>query len=157
MRGAFTMRAYNSLVFACALLASACGDGGGNEITGPSNRIPSVAGNYSGTTSITFPELSRTVTCPTTTSVTQSGSTVSIAPLQLSGQCGALSIPFGQMTIDTTGALGQDTGSFFEPSCGGTYNYSGSGGFFGRDLRLSAVYTSRTCYNMNFTINLTRS
>jgi hypothetical protein len=63
------------------LFTVACGGDGGNEITGPSNRIPNVAGNYSGTTTITFPELGQTVTCPTTTSVTQSGSNVSIAPL----------------------------------------------------------------------------
>ena len=136
-------------------IVTACGDGGGSDLTGPSNSIPSVAGNYSGTTTITFPELSQTFSCPTTTSVTQSGSTVSIAPLQLRGDCGTLSLPLGQSTIDATGSLGSDSGTYSEPSCG-TYSYTSSGGFFGRDLRLSLNATSATCWNMNMTINLTR-
>lgn len=141
------------------LLAVVCGCGGGNDITGPSNngtRIPSVAGNYSGNTSVTFPELARTVVCPTTTSVTQSGGNLSIAPLQLGGACGNVSAPIGSTTIDATGSLGQDSGSYSDPSCG-TYSYTASGGFFGRDLRMSFIATSRTCYNMNMTINLTKS
>ena len=71
----------------------------------PSNRIPSVAANYSGTTSITFPELGQFVTCPTTASVTQSGSTVTIASLEVRGECGTVSIPVGSITIDATGSL----------------------------------------------------
>ena len=136
-------------------LSVACGEGH-NTITGPSNRIPSVAGNYSGTTSITFPELGQFVTCPTTTSVTQSGSTVTIAPLELRGECGTVSIPVGAITIDGTGSLGSDTGTTTSESCG-TYTYTGSGGFSGRELRISFVYTSKSCHNMNMTINLTRS
>ena len=133
---------------------AACG--GDNDITGPSNRIPEVAGNYRGTTTIVFPEIPRTVTCSTTTSVTQSGSTVSIAPLQLTGaDCAGLSVPVGSATIDATGSLGQESGSITQ-ACG-TYNFVGSGGFFGRDLRLSLAYTSRTCFNMNITINMSRS
>ena len=57
--------------------------------------------------------------------------------------------------IDATGSLGSETGTTSE-SCG-TYTYTGSGGFRGRDMRISFVYTSRTCYNMNFTINLTKA
>lgn len=60
------------------------GCGGGNP-TGPSNSIPNVVGTYTGNVTITFPEIPLTVTCPTSTSVTQSGSTVSIAPLVLRG------------------------------------------------------------------------
>lgn len=144
-------------VILCAAFASACGGGGGegaNGITGPSSRIPNVVGNYSGTTTVTFPELGQSITCPTSTSVTQSGSTVSIAPLILAGQCGNVSVPFGQGTIDATGSLGgQTTTTYTDPSCG-TYNVIASGGFFGRDLRLSVNATSRTCYNLNMTINL---
>ena len=33
---------------------------------------------------------------------------------------------------------------------------NGSGGFFGRDFRLSINATSRTCYNFNMTVNLSR-
>jgi hypothetical protein len=67
-----------------------------------------------------------------------------------------VSIPVGSITIDATGSLGSDTGTTASESCG-TYTYTGSGGFSGRELRISFVYTSRTCHNMNMTINLTRS
>jgi hypothetical protein len=134
----------------------ACGDGN-DSLTGPTNTIPNVAGNYSGTTTITFPELSLSTSCPTTTSVTQSGGgNINIAPLQV--RCpdvGPLSLPIGEATINSTGSLGSESGSLSQ-ECG-LYNYTGSGGFFSRDLRLSLTYTSSTCYNMNITINLTRS
>jgi hypothetical protein len=142
------------LVLGLAIIAVACGgEGGGNDITGPSTRTPNVAGNYSGTTTIVFPELGQTVSCPTTTSVTQSGNTISVAPLQLGGDCGGMSIPLGQTTIDATGNIGQTSGTHTE-SCG-TYQVVASGGFFGRDLRFSLLATSTTCWNMNMTINLT--
>jgi hypothetical protein len=119
-------------------------------------QYPSVAGSYSGTTTVVFPELGQTVVCATTTAVTQSGSSISMAPLVLGGQCGNQSIPVGGGTIDTTGALqGSTSGTYNEPSCG-TYNWTGSGGFFGRELRMSVNATSTTCYNFNLTINLTR-
>jgi hypothetical protein len=138
-------------LLAAATLSLACGDDNG---PGPS-RIPNVAGNYNGTTTVVFPELSQTVSCPTSTTVTQSGSTISIAPIRLSGQCGSTTIPVGSTTIDATGSLGQESGTTSD-TCG-VYTYTGSGGFFGRDLRISFVYTSRTCYNMNVSINLTKS
>ena len=140
-------------------LTAACG--GGNDITGPtvnstpSSRVPSVAGNYFGTTSISFPELARSVSCSTTTTVSQSGSSVNLAPLQMGGGCGVTSIPLGSATIDASGSIGNESGSYNEPSCG-LYTYSVSGGFFGRDLRISMIANSRTCYNMNITINLTK-
>ena len=145
-----------------ALIATGCG-GGGDGVTNPStvsgttsNRVPSVAGNYTGATTITYPEIPQTVSCNTTTSVTQNGSTVSIAPLQLSsGSCGGLSIPLGSTTIDAAGSLVNETGTYSDPSCG-TYTYTVSGGFFGKDLRISWIGTSRTCYNANITVNLTR-
>jgi hypothetical protein len=135
--------------------AAACSSNNGTSLTGPSNSIPNVAGNYSGTTTMAFPELGQTVSCATTTSVTQSGSTINIAPLILSGACGNASIPFGQATIDATGALlGSGSDTYTDPSCG-TYNFTASGGFFGRDLRISLNATSKTCYNFNMTMNLT--
>ena len=136
------------------LFVVAC-SGDGSNLTGPSNEIPNVAGNYSGTTTIAYPELGNSVSCSTTTSVTQtSGGRVSIAPLQLRGECGTMSIPLGDFTIDATGSLGQESGTV-TMSCG-VYNAVGGGGFFGRRLEGSYVYTSRTCYNMNVTISLTR-
>jgi hypothetical protein len=140
----------SSLVFSIA-----CGES--SSPTAPTPSIPNVAGNYSGSLSIALPELGQTLTCPGTTTVTQSGSTVSLAPIALSGVCAGLSIPLGSGTIDATGNLtgGTTSGSYTDPSCG-TYSYTGSGGFFGRDLRISMVATSRTCYNMNITINMSR-
>ena len=105
-----------------ALSTIACG-GSGTSLSGPSNNIPNVAGNYRGTTNLAFPELGESVSCPTTTSVTQSRNTINVAPLG--------------------------------PSCG-VYSYSGSGGFFGRDFRISLNAVSRTCYNFNMTMNLSR-
>ncbi|MGE3342575.1 MAG: hypothetical protein AB7L71_03980 [Vicinamibacterales bacterium] len=143
------------LVLLLPLFFTACGDGG-NNLTGPTSTIPNVAGNYSGTMTASLPELGRSVSCRATTTVTQGGGgSVSIAPIQLTGDCGLTSLPFGSATIDATGSLGSTTATLRE-SCG-TYNASGSGGFFGRELRLSMVYVSSTCYNMNITITLTRA
>lgn len=136
------------------MFAVGCG-GGGNNVTGPTrSQFPSVGGNYSGTTTVTFPELRESVSCPTTTTITQTGSNISIAPLQLGGACGGMSVPFGSMTIDANGSLGSGSGTYSD-SCG-LYNYVISGGFFGRELRISATFTSRTCWTRNFTINLVR-
>ena len=139
-----------AVVMVC--LTAACG---GNGPTGPSSSIPNVVGTYSGNVTITFPELTAQVNCPSSTSVTQSGATVSIAPLVLRGECGSQSIPLGQVEIDATGSIGSESGTFNDPSCG-NYTYSASGGFFGRELRLSMTATSPTCYNFNFTATLTK-
>lgn len=130
--------------------------GGNGSPTGPSNKIPNVVGSYSGTATFTYPELQVTLTCPASTVVTQSGSTVSLAPIVLNGQCQGVSIPVGQTTIDNTGAMQSENGSYTEPSCG-VYAYSASGGFFGREFRFSLNATSSTCYNMNITGVLSRS
>jgi hypothetical protein len=141
------------LVIVSVLISAACSKDGSN-LTGPSSQIPNVAGNYAGTTTITYPELGQTLTCPTTTAVTQGpNGQISMAPAQLGGQCGGVSVPLGNMTIDATGSLGQASGSYTE-SCG-IYNWTASGGFFGRSLQASFAYTSRTCYNFTVTFNLT--
>ena len=136
------------------LLLAACGGEGGTDLTAPSKSIPDVTGNYSGNTTIAFPDLGQSVTCPTSTSVTQSGTTISIAPLAMTGSCGTMSIPVGQATIDATGAMPRESGTFNDASCG-TYNYTVSGGFSGRDFRLSLNATSQTCFNLNMAIALT--
>ena len=137
------------------VLVAGCG---GNDASGPSNQIPDVTGSYRGTTTVTFPTIPRTVACPTSTSVTQSGRTVSIAPLQLAGaECPPLSISAGSALIDATGSLGTASGTVSQ-SCG-TYNWTSSGGFFGRDLRMSFLYTpgaSSTCVTMNVSIDLSK-
>lgn len=141
-------------VLLAGLLAVSCG---GGSPTAPTPSIPTVSGSYAGSSTTTFPELQVTVTCPASTTITQSGSTVSIAPVILKGQCGDLSVPVGQVTIDTTGAIdgGSARGTYNEPSCG-IYSYTASGGFFGRELRVSVSATSSTCFNFNFTAVLTR-
>jgi hypothetical protein len=148
---------YSRKVFCCwaflLFLVIGCG---GNDSSGPSNQIPDVTGSYNGTTTVTFPAIPRTVACTSSTSVTQSGSSVSIAPLQLSGaECPTLSISVGSATIDATGAIGSASGTVSQ-SCG-TYSYTRSGGFVGRNLRMSFVYTSSTCVNMNISIDLSKA
>ncbi len=142
---------------ALAILFVSCGGGGSNGGTSPTPTIPSVSGTYTGTATFAFPELNQSLPCPASTSVTQSGASVNIAPVILRGDCGNISIPVGSATIDATGALGAGsaTGTYNEPSCG-TYTYAGSGGFFGRELRISIAMSSATCYNINFTAVLTR-
>ena len=66
------------------------------------------------------------------------------------------SLPLGTVTIDTNGAITDDgMDIYIEEDCG-TYNVTGSGGFFGRELRFSLVATSTTCLNFNFTAVLSR-
>ena len=84
-----------SLCVVVALL-SACG----KTPTAPAPAIPQVAGAYAGGITIVYPDVPRTLACPATTTVTQSGSLVSLAPLVLTGQCGSVSVPLGQLTID---------------------------------------------------------
>ena len=141
------------VIAAISLMTMAC-SGGEESLTAPTPSIPNVVGNYSGTTTFVLPEIGERETCPTTTSVTQSGSVVSIAPLVLGGVCGGMSIPFGSVNIDATGSLGNAT-TTHRDTCG-VYNLTGSGGFFGRDLRLSITGTSTTCWNFNMTTNLSR-
>lgn len=142
------------VVLACVVVSIGCG-GSGSSPTAPTPRFPTVSGSYSGSVTITLPEIPATMTCSGTTVVTQSGSSVNIAPIVLAAPCN-MSLPFGQVTIDTTGAMqGQSTGSYNEPSCG-VYNYLGSGGFFGQELRVSITMTSATCWNINATIVLSR-
>jgi hypothetical protein len=137
------------------ILTAACGGGSPTAPSGP--QFPQVAGTYNGSINFTFPEIPASLTCPASTTVTQSGSNVSIAPISLGGQCVGIlgSIPFGSVTIDTNGALPNQSGTFNEPSCG-TYNASGSGGFFGREFRISMTATSATCFNFNFSASLFR-
>lgn len=139
----------------CLILVYTAACGGSNGPAAPTPQIPNVVGNYSGMTTISFPELGQSITCPTSTSVTQSSTTVNIAPLQWGGVCGGMSVPIGQATIDNTGNLLGQSQSTYRDTCG-VYNITASGGFFGRDLRLSLFATSTTCYNMNITINLSR-
>jgi hypothetical protein len=150
--GSFVVNRMASVVALIGLVSC----GGSGSPTGPSNKIPNVVGSYSGTATFNYPELQQTLTCPASTVVTQSGSTVSLAPIVLNGQCNSLSLPVGQMTIDNTGAIQSESGTYNEPSCG-VYAYTASGGFFGREFRFSLSATSSTCYNINITGVLSKS
>jgi hypothetical protein len=135
----------------------ACG-GKGTSLTGPSNSTPNVAGPYSGSMTISYPEINQTVTCPASTSITQSGAEVSIAPVQLGGQCaasGSPTLPVGNMTIDNAGSFGSTYQTVTSGSC--TWQANASGGFFGRTLQASMQYVSTRCINMNIAFNLSRS
>ena len=151
------MRARLTLVSIIVLGLSACGGDNQNPTSPTTPTFPQVSGNYSGSVTLTYPEVPLTVTCPATTVIAQSGSSVSIAPLLLSGACAGVldSLPLGTVTIDTNGAITDDAEFSTEEDCG-TYNGTGSGGFFGRELRFSLVATSTTCLNFNFTAVLSR-
>jgi hypothetical protein len=141
----------------CVIVTLAISACGGDSPSAPSPNIPSVSGRYAGNATLVAPELDARVTCPASTSITQSGKTVRIAPIVLTGECGSISIPVGEVTIDATGAIdGSASGSFNEPGCG-TYDYVvGSGGFFDREFRISMSATSSSCYAFNFTGVLSR-
>ena len=137
------------------LLLAAC-DG---NLTAPNSPpVPSVAWSYSGTISL------GPILCATTTSVTQSGSSVAIGPLQV-GECiniptnslfGLSSIPLSQTTIDETGRLGQVSGTLANHRCG--YSYWGTPSF-DPNLRMDLIMypaSEETCYGLRLTVNLTR-
>lgn len=142
------------LPLVAALFLVSCG--GSSSPTAPQGpQYPAVAGSYAGTVTIVLPEIQQSVTCPATTVVTQTGANVSMAPIILGGGCG-ISIPIGSFSIDTNGAFPAYTQTFYEPSCGGNYTSTTSGGFFGRQFQASMSAVSSVCLNMNITAVLTR-
>ena len=88
------------------------------------------------------------MSCPGSTVITQSGSTITLTPFIAGGACDGMSVPVGFRSIDSNGAVPDETGSFNEPTCG-IYNYFASGSFSGRELLFSVTATSTTCWNMN--------
>ena len=149
------MKVVSLLIMLCLFVAG-CGGSPTSPGGTQTGQYPGVAGSYSGTTVMTFPELSETVSCPTTTSVTQSEAQVTIAPFVLTGACGGLSVPFGTALIDGQGAfVAASSGTFNDPECG-AYNYTFSGGFFDREMRMTMRATSSVCYNFDLTISVFR-
>ena len=129
------------LVVACAFPFVGCG----SNSTGPSSGFPDVAGNYSGTVTLTLSLIGESLTCPATVSVTQSGANVTFSPATFSGACTTVfpTLPLGSTTIDSTGSLGSLTeNNLFVASCNGNYNVTGSGGFFNQTLQISIIYTA---------------
>lgn len=153
-----------ALPLTVVLMAHAAACGRGN--TAPTPAIPNVTGNYSGTVTITYQLTGGQISCPATTSVTQSGANVTLAPLTMAGACpsaGLSSFPVGDFTITNTGSLGTQSGTnLFVASCNGFYSYSASGGFFGSTLQFTFIYTATSggCVsqvgNFTFAGNLSR-
>lgn len=152
--GDIPSRRYAQMKYWPLLLLFAVGCGGSSP-TAPTPRIPDVAGNYAGTLTFVYPQIDRTVVCPASTTIQQTGGALSVAPILLSGPCGNVSFPVGDLDIDANGSIGTETNTIFEPTCG-TYQYTASGGFFGREFRFSAIYSSSTCLGFTVTATLTR-
>src|SRR4051794_13962875 len=103
-------------LIAAVLLVAGCGGSPTSPEAGP----PSVAGNYSGTTTFNYPTLGQSFSCSSSTAVTQSGSVVNIAPIQMSGNstCNGLgSLPLSAGTIDDTGSLGTGSATINADGC----------------------------------------
>ncbi len=129
-----------NLWFAFFVFALGCGGGG----TGPSDQIPAVAGDYSGTSTIEETGVP-SQTCPATISVTQRNEVVVFTPLIERGPCGDRQVDQGEWKIDQTGTLNSRapvTG--VHPRCGAMTG-STRGGFSGRELRLITTASSSTC------------
>jgi hypothetical protein len=140
-----------------ACLWCLCASGCSGSSPAPTPVYPNVAGTYAGTATYTTTTI--TVSCAANTAVSQAGNRVNISAIQLGAECGTGVIPGGQFTISTTGALeGITSSTVTDAGCQGTYNVSGSGGFFDRELRLTFTYTSSTaaCVLRGFTTTMTR-
>ena len=145
------------IVFVTVAMSALAGCSGGNSPTAPSQNLPSVAGSYRGSITIEPLDGGPSLTCSGVTWVTQSGNGISMWPIDVGGDCPAITIPFGPATIDETGRIaGSGTsGTFTQPSCG-TYAYTSSGGFSGRQMQIEIFATSNICSNMNIIISLLR-
>jgi hypothetical protein len=152
------VRTLGSILILISLVAC----GGGSSPSSPSiptpPPIPTVAGNYAGSGTIVYPELGESAVCTATTTITQAGSIINLGNIVGGGPCsGGSGFPAREVTIDTNGTIvGGTTGSYFDTDCGGTYSYTLSGSFSGRDLRLSVSAVSQACWNYNFTATLSR-
>jgi hypothetical protein len=133
------------LVAAIVALLAGCASKG--TTTAPTPAVPNVAGSYSGSVTVTYHSILQSITCPATTTVTQSGTTVTMAPLMLGGQCqtiGVTSVTVGTFTISSTGSLDTRTvANVSLPSCG-SYSTSATGAFSGSTLQLTIDYTAIT-------------
>ena len=139
-----------------------CAVGCDKSPTNPSSPYPNVAGNYAGLVTFSFPS-SGILACAATTTVTQSGWSVTVAPMSLAGDCSRLvpSLPVGNLTLSTTGSLFIGTQSnLYVASCNGYYNASVvNGSFAGSGFEFSILYTAQSggCVSQvgNFTISAT--
>lgn len=136
---------------------------GGGSPTNPSPAVPtypSVAGNYAGSMTFTFSTLGGSLICPVSTSVTQTGASVTIGALTPSGTCANLgpSPGLGTFTMTTTGSLGTTTlNGLPNAACTGGYNATFTGAFSGSTFQFSFAYTATSgdCLTQpgNFTLS----
>jgi hypothetical protein len=151
------------LVAVVAVTAAACG-GSDASPSSPTPTIPQVAGNYTGTAIITYPQLGGSVNATGTMTVTQSGSTVNLSSLVLHVPAvGTFSIPLGETTINTTGAIsgsGLSATNVWDATCKAYESYSASGTFVGKQFQGSMITTFSStaggCYNFSMTVTLNR-
>ncbi len=145
----------------CSLLAAgACG----GSPAAPTPAYPDIAGTYTGFATIEFVSTVNgitwgtdlSLTCPATVVAKQSGGTVDLEPMLLSGSCGMITLPLSRASIDESGTIQSGAaGGFNEPGCG-TYLYQPTAaGFYvsgqwGRELRMKLAATSEFC--MDFTL-----
>lgn len=139
-----------SAMLACvALFVAGCG--GGSSPTAPSTptgpTYPSVAGNYSGTMTFTFSTLGGSVTCPVSTTVSQTGASVTIGTITASGTCASFgTLPsLGTFTITSSGSLGTTTvNNVPGGSCNGSYSTTFTSGFSGSTLQFTFAFSGAT-------------
>jgi hypothetical protein len=131
-------------VLAISLCMAACSDSSSSPAA-PSSPYPRVAGNYTGSVTFSYSSLASSLTCPATTTVTQTDATVTFAPLTIAGSCGTTfpSFPLGSFTLSTDGSLGSSSqNGIFVASCNGVYNATESGSFSGSSFKFSLTYTA---------------
>lgn len=151
MAGPTLKPGYAGLMSLLCIVFVACGSS--NDVTGPS-RVPSVAGNYAGVVTAASPEHGESLQCPATTSVTQSGNSVTVGAIRFGEPCDAVDFEVGTTIIDANGALPTARTTFTE-SCG-IYTVTVSGGFSNQELRIVGTYLSDTCLDLTVTIALSR-
>jgi hypothetical protein len=104
---------------------------------------PSVAGNYSG--SVTITTSSAALACPAQLTVTQNGATVTFASLVFTGTCASIgSFPLGDATISNTGSISATQTNLFLASCSGLCDATMSGGFSARTLQFALIYVGKS-------------
>ena len=103
---------------------------------------------------LSYPELAVSLSCAASTVVTESGSSVDIAPITASGDCGGIAVTQAtSIAIDSSATI--SISGTLSAACG-VYNWTATGGFYGREMRFQFNLTSSTCLNQTTTGTLSR-
>ena len=141
---------------------AACGGSFSDPGTPPTPTPPpsylSVAGNYAGTVTVTYPPPTPALTCSATTTVSQSNDRVFFTPLVLGPACGGTSIVIPQIIIDTQGRIPSFPQTISQTLDCGVVSVVLDGGFTATQFHLSQVFTpvSGTCQRVTYDITLTK-